>query len=139
VRAGDALEVHGLWSREGGQWLMLASRIEKLISLPDTVLLTAPVRSRSADRLWLDDAQGTELRAAELPASVQAGSLGEQAVVEGTRAATRLLQLALLLLLLVCRMPRTFAVQHCGLKSALLTWSTLSRAHRPSSNIRRSC
>lgn len=75
VRAGDALEVHGLWSREGGQWLLLASRIEKLISLPDTVLLTAPVRSRSADRLWLDDAQGTELRAAELPASVQAGSL----------------------------------------------------------------
>ena len=75
VRAGDALEVHGMWSREGGQWLLLASRIEKLLSLPDTVLLTAPVRSRSADRLWLDDAQGTELRAAELPASVQAGSL----------------------------------------------------------------
>lgn len=75
VRAGDALEVHGLWSREGGQWLMLASRIEKLLSLPDTLLLTAPVRSRSADRLWLDDAQGTELRAAELPASVQANSL----------------------------------------------------------------
>ena len=75
VRAGDALEVHGLWSREGGQWLLLASRIDKLLSPPTTLLLTAPVRSRSADRLWLDDAQGNELHAAELPASVQVGSL----------------------------------------------------------------
>lgn len=75
VRAGDALEVHGVWSREGGQSLLLASRIDKLDGLPQALLVTAPVRSRNGDRLQLDDARGTEVLATGMPDSVQATSL----------------------------------------------------------------
>jgi len=75
VRAGDALEVHGVWSREAGQALLLASRIDKLAALPPTLLVSAPVRSRDGDRLQLDDARGTEVRASGMPAGVQAASL----------------------------------------------------------------
>lgn len=75
VRAGDALEVHGLWSREAGQSLLLASRIEKLSALPQTLLVSAPVRSREGERLVLDDARGTEVRTTGMPSSVQAAGL----------------------------------------------------------------
>jgi hypothetical protein len=75
VRTGDAVEVHGVWSKENGQSLLLATRIEKLANTPNTPLLSAVVRSRAADRLVLDDGLGTEVRATGVPDGVTAGSL----------------------------------------------------------------
>lgn len=75
LRAGDAVEVHGSWSRSAGLPLLLASRIEKLSAAPETVLLTAPVLSRSGNVLRLDDARQTQVQAQEVPASLKAGSL----------------------------------------------------------------
>jgi len=76
VTLGDALEVHGSWSRDAaGRNVLVASRIEKLTTLPDTVLLTAWVAQRMGNVLVLDDVGQTPITASELPDSVQAGAL----------------------------------------------------------------
>ena len=76
VSAGDALEVHGSWSRDSeGRSLLISSRIERLASNPDPVLLTAPVLTRQGNGLMLDDAVRTPVTSNSLPDSVQAGAL----------------------------------------------------------------
>lgn len=76
VGPGDALEVHGSWSRDSeGRALLIASRIEQLAANPDPVLLTAPVRARQGNSLTLDDAVRTSVTANSLPDNVQAGTL----------------------------------------------------------------
>lgn len=76
VSAGDPIEVHGSWTRDlMGNSVLIASRIDRLDAAPAVVLLTAPVRERQADRLVLDDATGTLIRADGVPISVKAGSL----------------------------------------------------------------
>ncbi len=94
VAAGDALEVHGSWSRDGdGRMLLIAHRIEKLPALPDTVLLTAPVYARQGSQLTLDDAARTPVTANDLPEGVQAGTLASlwlsAATVQTTSSASQ--------------------------------------------------
>ena len=76
VKAGDSLEVHGSWSRDSqGHDLLIASRIEKLATAPDVVLLTAMVFSRQGQQLVLDDAARTPVTASTVPDAVQSGTM----------------------------------------------------------------
>lgn len=76
VSQGDALEVHGNWSRDSeGRTLLIASRIERLASNPNPVLLTALVLARQGNNLTLDDLAQTRVTADSLPDTVQAGAL----------------------------------------------------------------
>ncbi|WP_310626771.1 hypothetical protein [Limnohabitans sp.] len=73
VAAGDALEVHGSWVLDStrGYSVLIATRIEKLTTAPDLVLISGVVRSRNNDVLiTLDDAAGHTLQYANLPASL---------------------------------------------------------------------
>ena len=76
VQAGDALEVHGQWSRDSaGRNLLIASRIEKRSTLPDLLLLTAVLKSRSGNTLILDDAAHTVVAVTGLSDTVQSDAL----------------------------------------------------------------
>lgn len=77
VEAGDAVEVHGNWVFDSqlGHAVLQATRIEKLSTSPDPVLLSAVVRDRNGSVLTLDDAQGQTLYKLNLPDSLGAQSL----------------------------------------------------------------
>lgn len=76
VKVGDALEVHGQWSRDNaGRNVLIASRIEKRSVLPDLLLLTAVLQSRSGNTLVLDDAAHTVVSAPGLAETVQSDAL----------------------------------------------------------------
>lgn len=77
VSAGDALEVHGHWVSDAsaGVPVLIASRIEKLTTSPDPVLISGVVRARNGNTITLDNAGGTMLEAASLPPGIAAQSL----------------------------------------------------------------
>lgn len=76
VAVGDAIEVHGSWSRDGqSRGLLIASRIDVLDASPEVVLLTAPVRQQVGDVVVLDDTLGSRVRVRDLPADLKPGAL----------------------------------------------------------------
>jgi hypothetical protein len=88
VQIGDAIEVHGSWSQVSGQNVLMASRIEKLTALPSTVLVTAPVLSRTGHTLVLDDNARTNVVVNDVADSVQAGGLVSLWLDAGTLASS---------------------------------------------------
>jgi hypothetical protein len=77
VTRGDALEVHGTWIFDSGKnvSVLVATRIEKLSTTPDPVLISGVVRARSGNTLTLDNASGTTLQYSNMPSSIGAQSL----------------------------------------------------------------
>jgi hypothetical protein len=64
VNVGDELEIHGVWVSDAtrNHSVLLASRIEKLSTPANPVLLSGIVRSTSGTLIVLDDAAGTPLQ-----------------------------------------------------------------------------
>lgn len=77
VTSGDALEVHGTWVFDSGknESVLVATRIEKLSALPEPLLISGVVRSRSGNTLTLDNASGTTLQYNNMPNAIGAQSL----------------------------------------------------------------
>lgn len=74
IAAGDAVEVHGAWSYDStlARYVLVATRLEKLASTPDPVLLGGVVYSTGSAGVRLNSADGTLLRLPE-GSSVSAG------------------------------------------------------------------
>ena len=77
VSAGDELEVHGNWvlDRTRNYSVLIATRIEKLSSSVDPVLLSGVVRQRNGNVITLDNASGQNLQYTDIPAGLAAKSL----------------------------------------------------------------
>jgi len=77
VGIGDALEVHGTWTFDSGKStnVLVATRIEKLISSPDPVIISGLVRARNGNVLIIDNSSGTALRYSNMPSSIGVQSL----------------------------------------------------------------
>lgn len=63
IQAGDEVEVHGAWAYDSaqGQWLLVASRLEKLATAPDPVLIGGVVSAIEGTVLRLNGAAGTRI------------------------------------------------------------------------------
>ncbi len=77
VASGDDLEVHGNWvfNSTRGYSVLIATRIEKLSTPADPVLVSGVVHTRNNDVLTLDDGTGQTLQYAHLPANLASQSL----------------------------------------------------------------
>jgi len=77
VASGDELEVHGNWVFDSTRnySVLIATRVEKLSTAADPVLISGLVRTRLNDVLTLDDATGQTLQYANLPADLAAQSM----------------------------------------------------------------
>jgi hypothetical protein len=77
VASGDELEVHGNWIFDNARnySVLIATRIEKLSTAADPVMVSGIVRSRQNDVLTLDDATAQTLHYANMPSDLSAQSL----------------------------------------------------------------
>jgi hypothetical protein len=77
VNGGEELEVHGQWVYDNtrGYSVLIATRIEKLSTTADPVLVSGVVRQLNNNVITLDNATGQTLQASALPAALAAQSL----------------------------------------------------------------
>jgi hypothetical protein len=63
IQAGDEVEAHGAWAYDStqGLWLLVASRLEKLATAPDPVLIGGVVSAIEGSVLRLNGAAGTRI------------------------------------------------------------------------------
>lgn len=77
VASGDEVEVHGNWVFDSTRnySVLMATRVEKLSTAADPVVVSGVVRTRVNDVMTLDDATGQTLQYANLPTGLTAQSL----------------------------------------------------------------
>jgi hypothetical protein len=77
IAASDSLEVHGTWvfDKQLACYVLIASRVEKLTTLPALLQLSGVVQAITGNVLLLNTATGLKVQAANLPSGVAVGHL----------------------------------------------------------------